>query len=861
VPPRQGRYKASPLEKHQATAGKPKQTKARARGKAPLTSEHRALAAIVQGSRDALWTWKPDGTILRWNAAAERLFGYTPEEVVGDSIFRLIPRQRYRRAKQAIAKAARGHAFRQYETVRVRKDGLEIDVELTVSPILDRRQKVIEFLTVCRDVSDRKQAQLALAADLAAMTKLQELGALCTSKGHEVEDCLHAVVDAAIAISDSAKGSMQLIDVKSGRLRIAAQRGFDTEFLDFFADVDQAAPVTAAAALRTKRRAAVTDVKSSEIITDQIAVQMLLKAGVRAVQSTPLIDSYGDVFGVITTHFATPHTSDDRKLGFIDLLARQTADYLKRVRAEDALRELQNSLKAEVESRTRERDRIWKVSEDLLGVSNFAGYFLSVNPAWQRTLGWNAEEIRALHVEALRHPEDTPRSRTGREQLARGIPTIRMENRFRHKDGSWRWIAWTMTADDGLIYVAGRHITAEKEAAATLQRAQEQLANAQKMEALGQLTGGVAHDFNNIMMIVSGYAQILKGRIEDEKGIRALEAVQTAIARGSNLTRQLLSFARQQPLSPSVIHPKEAVGAIRDVLAGSATGKIELSIDIPDIVWPIRVDKSEFALALVNIALNARDAMPTGGHLSIRCENQKFQASDGPDRLSGDFVAISISDTGTGIPKAILSKVFDPFFTTKDADKGTGLGLSQVYGFARHSGGAVSVESTEEYGTTVTVYLPKGREPTVSEPKEIRGGSRLSGKITVLVVEDNSELRGVTVWLLNDLGYDTLEAHSAEAALAKIKGDAGIDLIFSDIVLGGPVDGIALAQAIASSYPTIPVLLTTGYARRTDPDLAWPVLRKPYDVAALDKAIQETVENHRVKEGGGRLRSLRRSKT
>ena len=421
-----------------------------------------------------------------------------------------------------------------------------------------------------------------------------------------------------------------------------------------------------------------------------------------------------------------------------------------------------------------------------------------------------------------------------------------------------------MVADDGLIYLAGRHVTAEKEAAATLQRAQEQLANAQKMEALGQLTGGVAHDFNNIMMIVSGYAQMIKNRVDDAKSIRALESIQAAIARGSNLTRQLLSFARQQPLSPSVLHPKDAVDAVRDVLAGSATGKIALSIDIPDYIWPVCVDKSEFALALVNIALNGRDAMPTGGHLSLTCENVVFQASNGPNGLVGEFVAIKITDTGSGIPKGVLPKVFDPFFTTKEVDKGTGLGLSQVYGFARHSGGTVAIESVEQYGTTVTIYLPKSHEPTGSQPKDMGVGSWRKAKTIVLVVEDNDELRSVTLSLLHDLGYGTLEAPSAEIALAKMKNNKAIDLVFSDIVLAGPLDGIALAQAVASAYPAIPVLLTTGYARRMDPDLVWPVLRKPYDVQALDKAIYETIQKHRVTGRRGELievatRSLNRS--
>jgi PAS domain S-box-containing protein len=267
-------------------------------------------------------------------------------------------------------------------------------------------------------------------------------------------------------------------------LTIAAQKGFTNRFLQFFAEVREDAPVTAAAAMRLRQRVLVEDVTRSDIFYDQNSIKVLIEAGVRAVQSTPLIGIDGKVFGVLTTHFSKPHKPEDRELRFVDLLARQTADYLNRIHAEEALRRLQLSLKAEVESRTRERDRIWSVYEDLFGVSNFEGYFLSVNPAWERTLGWTEEEIKAFHVDQLRHPDDAVHSWARRRELEHGIPTVRMENRFRHKDGSWRWIAWTLTADNGLIYLAGRDVTSEKESAAALERAHQQLANAKKWKPL-----------------------------------------------------------------------------------------------------------------------------------------------------------------------------------------------------------------------------------------------------------------------------------------------------------------------------------------------------------------------------------------
>ncbi len=513
---------------------------------------------------------------------------------------------------------------------------------------------------------------------------------------------------------------------------------------------------------------------------------------------------------------------------------------------EAELRALSGKLEAEVEKRTLERDRIWNVSEDLLAVSNFEGYFLSMNPAWTRLLGWTEDEIKSMHVSELRHPDDAPNAIVGRAQLAQGAPTVRMENRFRHKDGSWRWLQWTMTENNGLIYVAGRHVTAEKEAAATLERAQRQTAHLQKMDAIGQLTGGIAHDFNNLLMIVSGHAQSLKSRIKEVKDARALAAIEMAATRGENLTRQLLSFSRTLPLNPTVIDPAEAVQAIRDVLAGSMHVNIEFQIDVPDTTWPARADKSELELALVNLAVNARDAMPEGGRIAISAENVHLDpgfAPEGiaPEGLAGDFVALSVADTGNGIPLDLLSRVVEPFFTTKGPDKGTGLGLSQVYGFARRSDGTVTIDSDVGRGTKVTVYLPRSHAAIDAPLPEDDARYVAMGRQTILVVEDNPDVRHVAVSLLEQIGYQTIEVESASAGLDVLAAGKPVALVFSDVVLPGQTDGLALARIISDRYPTIPVVLTTGYTKVFDTNPEFPVLRKPYQISALGRVIQQAL--------------------
>jgi PAS domain S-box-containing protein len=534
--------------------------------------------------------------------------------------------------------------------------------------------------------------------------------------------------------------------------------------------------------------------------------------------------------------------------GNVDGWIASLLDITERKRTEEELRRLSEELGAEVERRTLERDRIWNVSEDLLGVRNFDGYFLSMNPAWTRLLGWSEAEIKSMHVNELRHPDDAESALAGVGRLTQGAATARVENRFRHKDGSWRWLQWTMTENDGLIYVAGRHVTAEKEAAAALEEARRRAAHLQKMEAIGQLTGGIAHDFNNLLMIVGGHAQNLKNRLVEARDMRAVQAILLAASRGENLTRQLLGFARNLPLAPTVLSLAETVNGLRDVLAGSLHVNVELSIDIPATIWTVCVDKPEFELALVNLAVNARDAMPDGGRLSIAAKNVHLSVADTPEGLTGDAVALSVADTGTGIAPEVLSRVIEPFFTTKRPDKGTGLGLSQVYGFARRSGGTMLIESELGRGTTVTIYLPRNYAPIAAAAPEDLAQYRAMGQQTILVVEDNADVRSVAVSLLEQLGYSTIAVEEAGAALEILASGHQVNLVFSDVVLPGRSDGVALAHDVVERYPQIPIVLTTGYSEVFESEPAFPVLRKPYQLTALGRVIYEALNSSKLRQ-------------
>jgi two-component system NtrC family sensor kinase len=367
--------------------------------------------------------------------------------------------------------------------------------------------------------------------------------------------------------------------------------------------------------------------------------------------------------------------------------------------------------------------------------------------------------------------------------------------------------------------------------------AEAALRQAQRMEAIGQLTGGVAHDFNNLLTIVSGGVQRLLRRKRDAEDARYLDMIASAAKRAENLTRQLLSFSRRQALAPQVIDLSRRIPQFRDLLNPSLRDDIELVIEVPRTPCPVKVDPAEFELAILNIAVNARDAMPSGGRLSIRV--RPMTLAHGPEDLSGAFAEIAMTDTGRGIPAEVLPRVFDPFFTTKEVGKGTGLGLSQTYGFAKQSGGAVTVASTPGRGATVVLYLPLSGEPPSAEvrDKELHLDEHAGG--TVLLVEDNDEVAAVCRSYLDQLGFAVENAATAKQALAMLGSDKPIELMFSDILMPGEMNGVGLAREARRLRPNLPVVLTTGYSTSADAALreGFFVLRKPYDLESLRKML------------------------
>jgi PAS domain S-box-containing protein len=378
--------------------------------------------------------------------------------------------------------------------------------------------------------------------------------------------------------------------------------------------------------------------------------------------------------------------------------------------------------------------------------------------------------------------------------------------------------------------------------------AQAQLVRAQRLEAFGQLTGGIAHDFNNLLTVIGGNLELLRDRVTEERHIKPLGRALDGVAMGARLTQRLLSFARRNRLEPEDLDLNAEIIGVIDLLQRSLGGSITISSVLAPELWTAKADASQVENAILNLAINARDAMPNGGRLIIETSNvtvgADFSRSTTGDELApGDYARISMSDTGSGMTADVLARAFEPFFTTKAPGKGTGLGLASLYGFARQSGGEVTIYSEPGRGTTVNLYLPRssgGETPSATAPPTAERLAGHGGRI--LLVEDNAEVRTVTAERLEDLDYDVTACADASEAMALLGGSALFDLVFSDVVMPGGRSGIDLARWVMANRPGLPVLLTSGFTeemlRQGDPDAAkLPLLRKPYGRNELARAI------------------------
>jgi PAS domain S-box-containing protein len=512
---------------------------------------------------------------------------------------------------------------------------------------------------------------------------------------------------------------------------------------------------------------------------------------------------------------------------------------------------LNATLAERVLEKTRDRDRIWNVSQDLLLVADLDGTLRSINPAWTKTLGWTEQELLNRKSDWLEHPDDREKANAELDSLNRGNPTIKFEGRVRHKDGSYRWLSWTAVPDASQIYAVARDVTDERASAERLKATEDALRQSQKMEAVGQLTGGIAHDFNNLLTGIVGSldlmrAKLNKGRTDNVE--RYISAAMTSANRAAALTHRLLAFARRQPLSPKSVDANQLIASLEDLLRRTIGEGINLEIVPSNKLWCTLCDPNQLESGLLNLAINARDAMPEGGRLTIRTKNVRLDGvlESNPALSPGDYICIDVIDSGTGMTSEVVARAFDPFFTTKPIGQGTGLGLSMIYGFARQSNGYVVIDSKPGHGTSVKIYLPRHVGDSSCEALSFNaiGEHQASGE-TVLVVEDEPVVRSVILEMLEDQGYRTLEAIDGPSGLHILGLDERIDLLVTDVGLPG-MNGLELGDQARELRPGLKILFITGYAENVamargflQPGM--DMITKPFDVEKFLQRVKDMI--------------------
>jgi PAS domain S-box-containing protein len=778
-------------------------------GAQPISSKRR-LELLVDALTDhAIYMLDAEGFVTLWNRGAERLTGWSAGEIVGQPFWRFFtPEDRSNRLPERILASARVGGRHEAEGWRVRKDGSRFWSNAILQRVADDSGTLLGFAEITRDRTERQAAQQALMESERRFRLLVD-----------------GIVDHAIYLLDA---SGIVTNWNSGAQRMkgwTADEIVGQHFSRFYTREERA----------TGLPARVLDAAAREGRYEGEGWR-LRKDGSRF-WATVVVDAIRNSAGELE--------------GF----AKVTRDITERRAAHEALRDSEQQF----------RLLVTNVTDYALYMLDPNGIVASWNAGAQRIKGYAADEIVGQHFSRFYTERDRAAGLP-----ARALQMAAAEGRFEaeawrvRQDGSLFWANVVMDpVRDEAGHLIGfakitRDISERRSAELALQEAQAQRAHAQKMDALGQLTGGVAHDFNNLLMIVSGHLQAIKPKAAgDARAERSAEAIEMAVRRGASLTRQLLSFSRRQPTNPTIVHLGEHVRGFRDMMRNSIGPEVRLITAIDPQAWPVKVDANELELALVNLGLNARDALTDGGAITVSSENVTLVVGDTPAGIAGPFVALRINDTGSGIAPDVLPKVFDPFFTTKEVGKGTGLGLSQVHGFAHQSGGTVTIDSALGGGTTVTLYLPRAEDAAPHATAAPQRETTQSG--TVLLVEDNPDVAQVTMLMLEELGYAVKAVGSAVSALAALdKND--VDLVISDIAMPGGMNGLALARVLRELKPALPVLLVSGYS-----DLAaqagseFTLLRKPFDRAELSRTTARMIAEAGQPPGANivRLRNTR----
>ncbi|MDN3278923.1 PAS domain S-box protein [Frankia sp. RB7] len=752
-----------------------------------LAVRERLFSAAVESSDDSIVMQTLDGTIIGWNTAAERLYGYSAEEAVGKPTSILLPADRSDEGKDYLQQIARGERIEHFETVRVRSDGSPVEISVSLSPIRDGSGEIIGASGTARLLTDARRTERALQQTLEERRQLfdasEDLIMIMDSRGHIVQ------------VSPSSETIL----------------GYRPDEMLGHSGVDF--------------------IHSAHLDQSREEMRALRRGGHPKLADTRCFHKNGSE---VWLSWLGNWSDQARRYFFVG------RDMTEARLAEESLRE------SELLARN-----IVETALDAFVQTDEHSTILAWSSRAEELFGWRRDEVLGKNsVELTVAESERERVKVG---LARFLESAdgntlnrRRELMVLRRDGKEFKAELSVTAlrrREGILFNVFYRDLTDKIAS------EERIRQAEKMEAVGQLTGGVAHDFNNILTVITGTIEILAEAVAKDPGLAAItKMIDEAAGRGAELTQHLLAFARKQPLQPREIDINSLIIDTAKLLRPTLGEQIQIESVFEDESCVAVVDPNQLTTAILNLALNARDAMPGGGKLIVETGAAYLDEvyASVNDVRPGHYVLIAVSDTGTGIPANMLARVFDPFFTSKGPGKGTGLGLSMVYGFIKQSAGHIKIYSEESHGTTIKMYLPPGKTPTAVAdgvmPASIEGGHE-----TILVVEDDRLVRDYVLAQLHSLGYVTLQAANAAEALTIVASGKPFDLLFTDVIMPGKMNGRQLADEVSKTRPDLRVVYTSGYTEnaiihhgRLDSGVL--LLAKPYRKSDLARIIRKALQ-------------------
>ena len=795
----------------------------------------RFYRTLVETSSDLIWAVDLEGRFTFVNRAAARLLGYDPAELIGVPFSTLQPPDVVEGDTAAFARLLQGEEVAGFDTVRLRRDGIRVQLSLSAMPLRDESGRVVGVTGTARDVTRRRHSERLQAS-------FSDLGRRL-SAARTPEEAARIIVQVAQELLGWDSCSLDLFRPQSGTVQaVLTMDSFGGAPVDVPHAYEEGPP----------RGMALTVLEHGPQLilretTPQPDPEVLVRFGSERPSASLMFVPvrHGErVAGILSIQSYSPHAYDRDDLDILQSLADHCGGALERLRIEEALRESQAQLA-----------RAEAFSFVMTAHVGLDGAWLKVPPALGTLLGHTEAELLGLTIEAVTHPEDRGADQAQRARLIRGeARSYDGERRFIRRDGrlAWVYLNCSIVQDDGgrplylLAYL--RDLTERKSL-------EDQLRQAQKMEAVGQLAGGIAHDFNNLLTAIQGNAELLLAALDtrDPRRMDVLE-ISRAAHRAATLTRQLLAFSRRQVLQPRIVSLNAVLTDLTAMLRRIIGENIELRLELDPALGAVLADAGQLEQVVTNLSVNARDAMPVGGVLTLRTSNVQAEEVPAGDPesppLLGELVAFSVADTGTGMDERTRARLFEPFFTTKELGRGTGLGLATTYGIVRQSGGHIRVHTRLNEGTTFTVYLPRveGDPEPDSGPETGEAAARGSG--TVLVVEDEEAVRALARRVLKGRGYQVLDAASAAEALELIDGGRRrVDLLVTDVVMPG-MGGPELAERLAAMQPRLRVLYMTGYAgeairRQGTLPAGGTMLEKPFTADQLAREVLEALSDAR----------------